>query len=281
MKRDCIVGNKYGRLQVVSQGGKNKHGKYSVGCECECGNICNVLEAGLKNGHTRSCGCIKSEEASERFKVDYTGVKSGRLLMLEDVGTKRGTRQWKCLCDCGNIHVTNGSSVKYGHTLSCGCLHTENTKAANTTHGMSRSSIYYIYNAMLARCYNTRNEKYPIYGARGITVCDSWRASFSNFYMDMSNRPDGLTLERLDVNGNYCKENCIWDTPTEQAFNQRESKANTSGCTGVSFHQGYWWSRIWKNNITHNLGKFLDFEDAVFARKQAEVDLYGYLKNKE
>jgi hypothetical protein len=280
MKRDSIIGNKYNRLQVVEQLDKNKHGKYRVRCVCDCGKECTVLEAGLKNGHTKSCGCLKSEVTSERFRVDYTGIKRGRLLMLRDVGTKKGTRQWECQCDCGKIHTTNGSSVFYGHTLSCGCLHTDNTKAANTTHGMSSSSEYWTYNTMLARCYNENSEKYRIYGARGITVSDEWLASFSNFYADMGPRPEGLTLERKEVNGNYCKENCMWDTPAEQAYNQRGNSNNTSGQVGVDLCSRGWRSRIWKNRVCYVLGYFDNFEDAVAARLAGEVEVYGYLKEK-
>lgn len=280
MKRDAVVGKKFNRLLVVEQLGKNKHGKYSVKCLCDCGKECTALEATVKSGHTKSCGCFKSEVTSERFRVDYTGAKRGRLTMLRDVGTKNGTRQWECLCDCGKTHVTNGSSVFFGHTLSCGCLHSENTKIANTTHGMSHSKEYFIYNTMLARCYNENNEKFPHYGARGITVSDSWLESFANFYEDMGKRPEGLTLERKEVNGNYCKENCVWDTPNEQAYNQRKRVDNTSGQTGVSLRGDLWWARIWKNRVAYDLGCYPTFEEAVAAREKGEMELYGYLKNK-
>lgn len=280
-KRDSIIGNRYGRLEAVEAGEKNKHGKYSVRCKCDCGNFCVALEASLKIGHTSSCGCLKREVNSKVSRVDYTGVKNGRLLMLEDVGSRNGSRLWKCQCDCGNVVEVIGSSVKFGHTLSCGCLHKENTSAANTTHGMSYSTEYRTYASMLGRCYNENNEKYPIYGERGISVCDEWRESFETFFEDMGSKPKGLTLERMDVNRNYCKDNCIWDTPNEQAYNQRKRKDNTSGRVGVFLKHGLWLARIWKDRIAYDLGSYVAFEDAVAAREAGEMRLYGYLKDKE
>lgn len=201
--------------------------------------------------------------------------------MLKDVGTKNGSRMWLCQCECGNLHTAQGSSVKIGHTLSCGCLQAENTAKANTTHGKSSSKEYFIYHKMINRCYNENDHKYLNYGARGVVVCDRWLKSFSNFYEDMGDKPEGLTLERKEVNGDYEPSNCIWDTPSEQAFNQRRSKANTSGKTGVSFcdKRGLWLAKIWKETKAYYLGAFITFEEAVEARQKAELNLYGYLKD--
>ncbi len=279
-KSIVVVGEKYGRLTIVSDGGKNKHSKTIVNCQCECGNTCTVILSRLKSGLTKSCGCYKTETTSERTRVDYTGLVHGRLTLLKDVGSKNGSRMWLSQCECGNLHVVQASAVAYGNILSCGCLFTENVKAANTTHGMSRTREYSTYNGMLARCYNENSEKYEIYGKRGIVVCDEWLESFSNFYRDMGDKPEGLTLERIDVNGNYCKENCFWDTPTEQAYNQRRRKDNKSGRVGVSDKSGFWIAQIWKGRKQYDLGKFKTYEEALAAREAAEIEHYGYLKNK-
>lgn len=276
------VGAVYGRLEVLGNKGKNKHGKYYAECLCSCGNKLDVLEACLKSNHTQSCGCYKSEVASERLKVDYSGMKFAKLTLLRDVGKiGQGERLWECLCECGNLTVTRGAHVKFGHVKSCGCLQIENTKKANITHGMSKSSEYYTYRGMLERCYNKNNEKYRIYGARGITVSEEWIESFTNFFRDMGCRPENLTLERKDVNGNYDKDNCIWDTPNEQAFNQRGNKNNTSGQVGVDFYEGRWRARIWKDNVCYRLGSFKSFEEARTARLEGELKFYGYLKERE
>lgn len=280
-KMEVVIGEQYSRLKIIRDAGKNRHSKTLVECECDCGKTCTVILSRLRNGLTKSCGCYKREVTSETSRVDYTGVVSGKLTMLKDVGTDGGTRLWLCKCECGNFHTAKGSSVKFGHILSCGCLQLENTVKANTTHGMSDTREYWSYHKMLDRCYNENDHKYPSYGARGITVCDRWLESFSNFYEDMGDKPENLSLERKDVNGNYEPDNCMWDTATEQAFNQRKSKANTSGKSGVNFitERGLWSARIGKENKEYRLGVFATFEEAVEARQKAELELYGYLKD--
>jgi hypothetical protein len=89
-------------------------------------------------------------------------------------------------------------------------------------HGMHRHPVYKVWEAMIQRCTNPRNKSYPNYGGRGITVCEAWRSDFAAFYRDMGPRPDGLTLERLDVDGNYEPSNCCWATYSEQNANRRQ-----------------------------------------------------------
>jgi hypothetical protein len=92
---------------------------------------------------------------------------------------------------------------------------------ATKSHGMTNTSIYGCYHRMLQRCYNPNNPKYSIYGGRGITVCDRWRNSFEAFYEDMGDIPSNLSLDRINVNGNYCPENCRWATASQQCANRR------------------------------------------------------------
>jgi len=94
----------------------------------------------------------------------------------------------------------------------------------NATHGMSNSPEYYIWRSMKARCYNKKSKNYNRYGGRGISVCRKWLISFENFLKDMGLRPKGYQLDRINNDGNYCKSNCRWSTPRENANNRRSSR---------------------------------------------------------
>lgn len=168
-----------------------------------------------------------------KLRNDYTGQKFGRLTVLQFCGKYRGTSfsAWRCVCDCGKEIVTSQRLLKVGNVTSCGCLRIDMLVQRNTTHGSAtsgKSPTYKIWQGMMSRCFNPNRKGYTIYGGRGITVAEPWK-SFENFFADMGERPSGLTLERIDVNGMYCKENCKWATTKEQALNRRNSRTVTIG----------------------------------------------------
>ncbi len=145
------------------------------------------------------------------------GARYGRLLVLERAGSdKHYNAQWLCLCDCGNRKIILGQSLRRGLTRSCGCLDVEN----KTTHGMSYNPLYNVWKNMLRRCHDEKNPRFSDYGGRGIAVCKRWH-DIENFVKDMSPRPAGATLDRIDNNGNYCPENTHWASPKEQNLNKR------------------------------------------------------------
>ncbi len=153
--------------------------------------------------------------------IDLTGQKFGRLTVISRDLSRRDRTLWICKCDCGNHTIIEGYCLRTGHTVSCGCYQKEKVSLSNTTHGLRNSRIYKTWCNMKKRCYDTNNNRYYIYGARGIKVCDEWIHSFENFYKDMgSTYKDELTLDRIDFNGNYCKENCRWATISEQENNK-------------------------------------------------------------
>lgn len=136
----------------------------------------------------------------------------------------------------------------------------------NTQHGMSRSPTYKSWQMMKVRCYNTNYNQYKDYGGRGITVCDSWLEGFTNFLADMGERPNGTTLERIDVNLPYSASNCRWATRAEQMANRR-----THELTGVRKVGNRWQARVGMNYRTVHLGYFDSQEEAIKASQEARV----------
>lgn len=132
---------------------------------------------------------------------------------------------WKCLCDCGTECIVKGSHLKDGRQKSCGCLRSEITRDTKTKHGQAGTREYKSWSKAKARCYNVNDHKYPLYGARGITMCERWSSSFEYFFQDMGAAPEGHTIDRIDVNGNYEPENCKWSTPKEQARNRQNTRS--------------------------------------------------------
>lgn len=152
------------------------------------------------------------------------GQRYGRLIAIERARqNKYGAWYWRFMCDCGRETIVSAASVRMGDSRSCGCRE-------RFQHGMSRTSEYSIRHCMIQRCSNPNNPKFSYYGGRGIKVCDRWLASFENFYADMGPRPPGLTIDRIDTNGNYEPGNCRWVTRAEQMLNlrPRKPKANES-----------------------------------------------------
>ena len=139
---------------------------------------------------------------------------------------------------------------------------------------------YSIYRAMLDRCYRKTTPEYFRYGGRGVTVCDSWRQSFDNFYEDMGDKPDKMSLDRINPNKGYTPNNCRWATASIQSFNQRGNSKSQTGAIGVyqNASGGSYYARININNRVINLGSFKELSEAIKARKTAEIKYYGFAK---
>lgn len=147
-------------------------------------------------------------------------------------------------------------------------------------HFMSNSPEYKTWEMMIQRCTNPKYGPYNYYGGRGIKVCDEW-LDFKNFWKDMGDRPKGKTIDRKDVNGDYCKSNCQWATKSEQTYNTRKRTDNTSGFCGVYYHKASnkWMAAINLGGKQKYLGLYVDQQDALAARIEAEKLYYSFSKN--
>lgn len=192
MRREDLVGKKFGHLTVLGEDAE-KQGKHRYWlCQCDCGNVCSVPGTHLKTGHTKSCGCYRKKKRVHGW-LDLTGERYGRLVVLEPwgqtgsekepvkdggrkeagVNEKKTPERWLCRCDCGNLCVCQKESLRTGKTKSCGCLREEQRKAN------MQSAIHFAENTCLERIASRKNASNNTSGRRGVYLRKNgtWRAS--------------------------------------------------------------------------------------------------------
>lgn len=223
--------------------------------------------------------------------IDLRGQRFGRLVVIEIAEARNNKRLWQCRCDCGKEIVTVGGNLRQGHSKSCGCLNRELQISRPTTHGMTGTPLFSVWKGMLTRCRNRNYAGFKNYGGRGIKVCDRWQ-EFANFKQDVGDGySPGLTIDRINNDGDYEPGNCRWITKQQQSANRRSGnlwdlkdapiKGNTSGIRGVSPNKrdGGWVAAICINGKQRRLGSFKTKQAAAAAYRAAAMGRKTNAKN--
>ena len=241
-------GTRFGNLTVLEEAERTSKSRRQFLCQCDCGNKKIVPLADLRSGHSKTCGCRGTVLRRIRIE-DYIHKRYGKLVVIGEAEQKKGERyRVKCRCDCGNIKDYSLLNLenKIMPTRSCGCGRNEHDGIKNR----SKEKLYQTYDNMKQRCLNPKTPNYYNYGGRGIKVCSEWLEGYPKFrkWAMENGYKEGLTLDRIDNNGDYEPNNCRWVDMKIQSNNTRvnvfityngetHTIAEWSDITGIPYHR--------------------------------------------
>lgn len=211
-----LSGEKFNMLTVKSLHEIRNDMSYWL-CICDCGRETIVSVADLKK--TKSCGCARKMH----FK-DLSGYENEDIVVLSFSERRKGRIYWNCECKhCKNIIQRETTNIKKG-LATCKCIHRKRIGTSNSKENRN-TEIYSKWCGMKNRCYNQNEKQFKYYGGRGIKVCDEWVNDFESFYNWSINNgwQNGYSIERTNVNDNYCPENCKWIPLSDQPKNKRNT----------------------------------------------------------
>lgn len=212
-----------------------------------------------------------------QIRLHLEGERYGKLVVVEEaepIYSKTGKmiRRWKCKCDCGNITIVRHGDLRNGSTVSCGCYNYEKESAVKT-HGYSRTKLGNVFEGMKQRCNNPKNKNYEKYGGRGIKICTEWLNDPKKFFdwAIKNGYKEGLSIDRIDVNGNYEPDNCRWADNETQCLNQRLRKDNKTGYKGIYYSEGVYRVQIRRNKKRYCFGSYKTLPEAVKVLEEARA----------